>query len=53
MEDDSVRYWQEWQQQFEQDLLNLEAIAELKAKLLSNRQDMEREMHHEQSRTME
>jgi hypothetical protein len=24
MEDDSVRYWQEWQNQFEQELLELE-----------------------------
>jgi len=48
MEDDSVRFYQEWQQQFEQELLNLEAIAELKAKLISNRQDMEREMQREQ-----
>jgi hypothetical protein len=47
MEDDSLRFYQEWQQQFEMDLLNLEAIAELKAKLLSNRQDMEREMNRE------
>jgi hypothetical protein len=28
-EDDSVRYWQEWQNQFEQELLELEA--EIKA----------------------
>jgi len=24
MENDSIRFWQEWQQQFEQDLLELE-----------------------------
>jgi len=47
MEDDSIRFYQEWQQQFEQELLNLEAIAELKAKLLYNRLDMEREMNRE------
>jgi hypothetical protein len=29
MEDDSVRFWQEWQNQFEQELLELEA--EIKA----------------------
>jgi hypothetical protein len=29
MEDDSVRFWQEWQSQFEQELLELEA--EIKA----------------------
>jgi hypothetical protein len=49
MENDSLRFYQEWQQQFEQQLLEIEAIAELKAKLLSNRQDMEREMQDEQS----
>ena len=47
MEDDSIRFWQEYQQQFEQDLLTLEAIAELKAKLLSNRQDIKMEMQNE------
>jgi hypothetical protein len=49
MSDDSIRFYQEWQQQFEQQLLEIEAIAELKAKLLSNRQDMEREMKDERS----
>jgi hypothetical protein len=48
MTDDSLRFYQEYQQQFEMDLLNLEAIAELKAKLLSNRQDMEREMQQDE-----
>jgi hypothetical protein len=48
MTDDSLRFYQEYQQQFEMDLLNLEAIAELKAKLLSNRQDMKREMQQDE-----